>query len=95
MSRKMRAGASPKSDKGPKRTRVSIPEPFQVISSATVIAGVAKANVPMLLLYGEWLNAVGFPIGSAAFLTTDKRGELALNRLGLGFPRRLYIRAAK
>ena len=38
----------------------------------------------MLLLYGEWLKAVGFPIGSAAFVTTDKRGELALHRIGLG-----------
>jgi hypothetical protein len=47
----------------------------------------------MLVLCGEWLKAVGFPIGSSAVLTTDKRGEIALNRLGLGLPRRLYIRA--
>jgi len=50
--------------------------------------------VPKLVLSGEWLKAVGFPIGSAAILTTDRRGELTLHRLGLGFPRRLYIRAA-
>ena len=46
----------------------------------------------MLVLYGESLKAVGFPIGSAAYVATDKRGELALNRLGLGVPRRLRIR---
>jgi hypothetical protein len=48
----------------------------------------------MLVLYGEWLKAVGFPIGSAAYLATDERGELSLRRIGLSFPRRLTIRAA-
>jgi hypothetical protein len=46
----------------------------------------------MLVIYGEWLKAVGFPIGSAACVTTDRHGELALNRIGLALPRRLYIR---
>jgi hypothetical protein len=76
-----------------KRARVSIPEPFQVVSSATVARKAAKIEVPMLVLYGEWLKAAGFPIGAAAYLTADRRGELALNRVGLGFPRRLRIRA--
>ena len=70
-----------------------IPESFQTIASATAMLGEAKIEVPMLVLYGEWLKAIGFPIGSAAVLTTDRRGELALHRFGLGFPRRLYIRA--
>ena len=47
----------------------------------------------MLVLYGEWLKAAGFPIGAAAYLTADRRGELAMIRVGLGFPRRLRIRA--
>lgn len=76
-------------------TRAPIPEPFQLISSALVSAGKEKAKVPTLILRGEWLRAIGFPIGSAAYLTTDKRGQLALHRLGLSFPRRLYIRAVK
>jgi hypothetical protein len=75
-------------------TRSPIPDPFQLISSTTGLDGQGKGQVPMLILSGEWLKAVGFPIGSAAYLTTDQRGELALPRLGLGMPRRLLIRAA-
>jgi hypothetical protein len=76
-----------------KRTRASIPEPFHVVTSATVARKAATIEVPMLVLYGEWLKAAGFPIGAAAYLTADRRGELALSRVGLGFPRRLRIRA--
>jgi hypothetical protein len=70
-----------------------IPEPFCTIASGKVAID-RTAKVPTLILSGEWLKAVGFPIGAHAYLTTDRRGELALHRLGLGFPRRLYIRAA-
>jgi len=94
MPRKSRTASSAPSTKRPKRTRSPIPEPFQVISSATVAADTTTIKVPMLVLYGEWLKAVGFPIGSAAYLTTDERGELSLRRIGLSFPRRLIIRAA-
>jgi len=94
MPRKSRTAPSSTSTKPPKRARSPIPEPFQVISSATVTADTARIKVPMLVLYGDWLKAVGFPIGSAAYLTTDERGELSLRRVGLSFPRRLTIRAA-
>ena len=94
MPRKSRTASPATSTKRPKRARSPIPEPFQVISSATVTADTTKIKVPMLVLYGEWLKAVGFPIGSAAYLTTDERGELSLRRIGLSFPRRLTIRAA-
>jgi hypothetical protein len=69
-----------------------IPEPFRTLS-ATVDAD--DARVPTLTLSGAWLKAAGFPIGSNAYLTTDRLGEIALHRLGLGFPRRLYIRAKR
>lgn len=95
MTRKSRTGSSPKSTKRKANPASPIPVPFQLVSSATVTAGDVKAKVPMLVLYGEWLKAVGFPIGSAAYLTTDRRGELALNRLGLSLPRRLYVRAGR
>ncbi len=94
MTRKSRTTSSPTLSERPKRKHSPIPEPFQLISFATVTADAAKIRVPMLVLYGEWLKAVGFPIGSAAILTTDKRGELALHRIGLSFPRRLTVRAA-
>jgi hypothetical protein len=93
MTRKHRADFPAESTKAARAKRSVIPEQFQTISSATAADG-GDVQVPMLLLYGDWLKAVGFPIGSAAVLTTDRRGELALHRLGLGFPRRLYIRAA-
>ena len=93
MARKS-GNSSKTSSERPKRTRSPIPEPFQIVSSATVTANAAKIKVPMLVLYGEWLNAVGFPIGSAAYVTTDERGEIALHRVGLALPRRLHIRAA-
>ena len=73
------------------RKRAPIPESFQIVSSATIARNAAKIEVPMLVLYGEWLKAAGFPIGSDAVLTTDKHGELALTRLGLRFPRRLRV----
>jgi hypothetical protein len=93
MARKSRTTSSTPSIKRPKRTRPAIPEPFQLVSSVTLVGSAAKIEVPMLVLYGEWLKALGFPIGSAAIVTTDKRGELALHRLGLGVPRRVRIRA--
>jgi len=77
----------------PKHRRSPIPEPFQRFSSATIPSGTRKIKVPMLVLYGEWLKAVGFPIGSAVYVTTDRNGELALRRLGLGVPRQIRIRA--
>ncbi len=92
MPRKSRTTSSSQSIKRPKGARSPIPEPFQIVSSATVTAGPEKIKVPMLVLYGEWLKAIGFPIGSAAYLMADKRGELALHRVGLSLPRRLYIR---
>ena len=92
MATKSRAASPAASSKRPKRVRVPIPEPFQVVSSATVTEGGAEVKVPMLVLYGEWLKEAGFPIGAAAYLAADKQGEVAVQRLGLRVPRRLFIR---
>ena len=70
-----------------------IPEPFQLIVAAPAREG-DTTKEPMLVLRGAWLKACGFPIGSAAYVTADARGELALNRLGLGIGRRIKIVAA-
>ena len=95
MTRKSRIVSSTSSTKPPRRKPARIEEPFQIVSSATVARGAAgaKVKVPMLVLYGEWLAAIGFPIGAAAYLVSDQQGELALNRVGLRLPRRLKIRA--
>jgi hypothetical protein len=96
MARKSRTVSSTSSTKPPRRKRTRIEQPFQVVSSATVArgAGGGEIKVPMLVLHGEWLAAIGFPIGAAAYLISDQQGELALCRLGLRRPRRLKIRAA-
>ena len=57
--------------------------------------GASRKNAPRLVLEGEWLKAVGFPIGSAAVLTTDRLGEMTLHRLGLSVPRRVRITKAR
>jgi hypothetical protein len=75
------------------RAQSPIPEPFQIIRASTI--GKQTTKVPMLVLRGEWLKAIGFPINAGAYLTTDRRGEMTLHRLGLGLPRRLRIVAAK
>ena len=72
--------------------QASIPEPFQIIRASTTGK---QTKVPTLILRGEWLKAVGFPINAGAYLTTDRRGELTLHRLGLGLPRRLRIVATR
>lgn len=96
MARKSRIVSSTSSIKPQRQKRPPIEEPFQIVSSATVARGAAGADikVPMLVLYGEWLAAIGFPIGAAAYLVSDQQGELALHRVGLRLPRRLKIRAA-
>ena len=96
MARKSRIASAASSSKPSKRgRRQRIPEAFRIVSSATVQNGAADVEVPILVLCGDWLKAIGFPIGSAAFLTTDEQGELALSRLGLRMPRRLHIRKAQ
>lgn len=55
----------------------------------------ARDDVPMLVLRGEWLKAIGFPIGATAFLSTDKRGDIQLTRMGLKRPRKLRVVKAK
>jgi hypothetical protein len=77
------------------RTLPAIPEPFRIIGASTATRGAKTTKVPTLILRGEWLKAAGFPINAGAYLTTDRRGELTLHRLGLGVPRRLRIVATK
>jgi len=67
-----------------------IPEPYQSISASTR-SPKSRRLVPTLILRGEWLAALGFPIGASAFLISPKRGAIALNRLGRGRPRRVWI----
>jgi hypothetical protein len=49
----------------------------------------------MLVLRGEWLKAIGFPIGAKAFLFTDKRGDIQRTRMGLKRPHRVRVMKSK
>jgi hypothetical protein len=45
----------------------------------------------MLVLRGDELKAIGFPIGATAYLSTDKHSNVALTRMGLVRPRKLRV----
>jgi len=60
MARKSRTASSAKSSNPPLHNRDRVPEPFRMISGATVKKGDRKVEVPMLVLRGEWLKAGGF-----------------------------------
>ena len=77
----------------PRKSASPIPEPFQIIRASVTRKRTTK--VPTLVLRGEWLKAIGFPIKAGVYLTTDRRGEMTLHRLGLGLPRRLRIVATR
>jgi hypothetical protein len=66
-------------------------EPTPPFFAGKVKINRARVDVPMLVLRGEWLKAVGFPIGAIAFLSIDPRGDITLTRLGLTRPRRVRI----
>jgi hypothetical protein len=72
-----------------------IAEPIQRVFASKVTIERTTLDVPMLVLRGEWLKAIGFPIGATAFLSTDKRGDITLRRMGVTIPRRLRVVKAK
>src|ERR1044072_7364971 len=51
-----------------------VAEPIQRVFASKVTVGRATVDVPMLVLRGEWLKAIGFPIGATAFLSADPGG---------------------
>jgi hypothetical protein len=63
-------------------------------ASLCTIAG-AKRRVPSITLRGDWLKALGFPIGAPICLFAEGHGRMAICRLGLGRPRWLHIVAPK
>jgi hypothetical protein len=78
----------------PKRVvekRVAVPEPLRFVGESVRAKGAHASRVPTLILRGEWLKAAGFPIGAGCYIEVDRRGEVAVHRLGLGVPRRLRI----
>lgn len=95
MARKSRIVSAKSSTRSALTKRSSIVERFQVVASGNVTRGASRERktVPELVLRGDWLKAAGFPVGTPAYLISDRQGELALHRLGLRFPRKLLVRA--
>jgi hypothetical protein len=71
--------------------RISIPEPLRFVGGTEPDSKRGIVRVPTLVLRGEWLKAAGFPIGAGCYIEVDRRGEVAVHRLGLGVPRRLRV----
>jgi hypothetical protein len=76
-------------------THPRVTEPIEDIYRGTVTVARARVDGPMLVLRGEWLKAIGFPIGAKAFLSTGKRSDITLTRMRLKRPRRLRLLKAK
>ena len=75
--------------------RPPVTAPVDRVYAGKVTIARTRVDVPMLVLRGEWLKAIGFPIGAKAFLSTDKQGDIQLTRMGLKRPRRLRVMKAK
>jgi hypothetical protein len=96
MATKTRTGsrASRTRATNPARPPASAPSADRYFAGKVTVAR-TRVDVPMLVLRGEWLKAIGFPIGAKAFLSTDKQGDIQLTRMGLKRPRRLRVMKAK
>ena len=66
----------------------------RVGASVRTRAGVMR-KVPVIVLRGDWLKALGFPIGAPIYLFAEAHGRMAICRLGLAKPRWLHIVAPK
>jgi hypothetical protein len=75
--------------------RPPVTQPVDRIYAGKVTVARTQVDVLMLVLRGEWLKAIGFPIGAKAFLSIDKRGDMTLTCMGLARPRKLRALKAK
>jgi hypothetical protein len=95
MATKTRTGSRASRTRATNPARPPVTAPADRYFAGKVTVARTRLDVPMLVLRGEWLKAIGFPIGATAFLSTDKRGDITLTRMGLSQPRRLRILKAK
>ena len=95
MATKTRTGSRASRTRAMNPARPPVTEPVDRVYAGKVTVARTRADVPMLVLRGEWLKAIGFPIGAKAFLSTDKQGDITLTRMGLTRPRRVRVLKAK
>ena len=91
MATKSRSGSRASRPRATNATRPPVTEPVADYFRGKVTVARTRVDVPMLVLRGEWLKAIGFPIGATAFLSTDKHGDISLRRLGIALPKKLRI----
>ena len=82
MAKKSRTASRASRPRARSRRPRRLPNRSSASSHRKVTVARTTVDVPMLVLRGEWLKAIGFPIGATAFLSTDKRGDITLRRLG-------------
>jgi len=90
MATKTRTGSRASRTRATDPTLPMIPDPYLSISASTR-SPKSRRLVPTLILRGDWLAKLGFPIGASAFVVSYRRGEMLMARLGRGRPRRLRI----
>ena len=62
----------------------------RVRATLRTVAGV-KRKVPTIVLRGDWLKALGFPIDAPIYVIAQAHGCMAICRPGLRRPRWLHI----
>ena len=65
------------------------------VGSSTRRNGDSRHADPAIVLCGDWLNALGFPIGAPIHVFAEAHGRMAIYRPGLRKPRWLRIVAPK
>ena len=91
MATKTRTGSRASRTRATNPARPPVTAPADRYFAGKVTVARTRVDVPMLVLRGEWLKAIGFPIGATAFLSTDKRGDITLTRMGFARPRKLRV----
>lgn len=64
---------------------------FTHVGSATTTRRGELREVPAIVLRGDWLKALGFPIGAPIYVFAEAHGRMAIYRPGLRKPRWLRI----
>jgi len=88
MVKKSRTAAQKRSSK---QLNSTMPEAFtRVSASLRTIAG-SRRKVPTIVLRGDWLKSLGFPVDAPIYVVASAHGRMAICRQGLHRPRWLYI----
>jgi hypothetical protein len=75
---------------GRRAESVKLDEVARVACSTSTRAGETR-EVPAIVLRGDWLKALGFPIGAPIYVFAEAHGRMAICRMGLAKPRWVRI----